>query len=256
MLSGERAILLLAAGALGVAVGSFLCVCIHRLPQGLSVFGPPSHCPACGRRLTWWELVPLVGYVLLGGRCRTCRSRISPVYPLVELGTAVLFVASVLTWGLSVEALSAVLLGSLIIVGGTIDTFHQRIPDVVTLPGIALGLSLSLFNPQMGALGSLLGLLVGGGFLLAVAVASGGGMGGGDVKFAAMMGAFLGVEGTLAALLVGFVAGALVGGAALAAGRKRRRDFMAFGPFLGAGGLVALFWGRALIAWYVRVFWG
>jgi len=241
--------------AFGLAVGSFLNVLIWRLPLGLSPVAPHSYCPSCERRLEWFELVPVVSYLVLGGRCRTCRAPISPVYPLVELGTGALFGASVLTWGWSLQSLSVALFGCLLIVGGVIDARHRLIPDRVTLPGLALGLVISTMNPAVGLLSALLGVLVGGGFLLAVAVATGGGMGGGDIKLGAVMGAFLGWQCLLVALLLGFLGGAAVGGALLLAGRKKRRDLMAFGPFLAAGALVAAFWGATLINWYITTIW-
>ncbi len=244
------------AALFGLAVGSFLNVCIWRLPRRQSVVAPRSYCPACDRRLSWWELLPLVSYVALGGRCRTCRKPISPVYPLVEAGTAALYVASLAFWGWSVQALSVALLGSLLIVGGTIDARYRVIPDVVTLPGIAAGLVLAALNPAGGIVSAIIGLVIGGGVLLAVAVVTNGGMGGGDIKLAAMMGAFLGWASLLAGLLLGFVAGALVGGFLVAVGVKRRKDLMAFGPFLAAGGLAAAFWGPTIVGWYARVFWG
>jgi len=239
----------------GLVVGSFLNVCIWRLPRKQSVVAPRSYCPACERRLSWWEMLPVVSYVALGGRCRTCRKPISPVYPLVEAGTAALYVVSLAVWGWSIQALSVGLLGSLLIVGGVIDAGHRILPDVVTVPGIVAGLVLAAFNPTVGIVGAIIGLVIGGGFLLAVAVVTNGGMGGGDIKLAAMMGAFLGWANLLAGLLLGFVAGALFGGVLVVVGVKRRRDLMAFGPFLAAGGLAASFWGPTIIGWYARVFW-
>ncbi len=244
------------AAALGLVIGSFLNVCIWRLPRKESVVAPRSYCPACERRLKWWEMVPLVSWLALGGRCRTCRAPISPVYPLVEVGAAALYAGALLAWGPTLRALAVAVFGSLLIVGGVIDARHRIIPDVVTVPGLVAGLILGSFTPGVGPLASVIGALAGGGFLLAVALVTGGGMGGGDIKLAAMMGAFLGWSSLIAGLLLGFVAGALFGGALLVAGVKRRRDLMAFGPFLAAGGLAAAFWGQAIVGWYLRVFWG
>jgi len=243
------------ASVLGLAVGSFLNVLIWRLPRGLSPVFPPSYCPSCERRLEWFELFPVVSYIVLGGRCRTCRARISPLYPLVELGTGALFGASVAAWEPDLAALSTTVFGSILIVAAVIDGRHRLIPDALTLPGLALGLVLSGLNPAVGLPAAVIGLLLGGGLLLVVAVATGGGMGGGDIKLAAVMGCFLGWQGLLVALLLGFVAGAVVGGALLASGRKQRRDLMAFGPFLAAGGLAAAFWGPDLIHWYLALLW-
>ncbi|MCL6581541.1 MAG: A24 family peptidase [Firmicutes bacterium] len=249
-MTGREPLALVLAAAFGLVVGSFLNVCIWRLPRRQSVVVPGSYCPACERPLLWWELIPLLSYVFLGGKCRTCGARISPVYPLVEAGNALVYVMSLLVWGWTVRAAAAALLGSLLIVVSVVDGRHRLIPDRVTIPGMVCGLVLSALDPTVGWWRAAAGLLLGGGLLLGIAVATDGGMGGGDVKLAAMMGAFLGWSSLLAALLVGFVFGALWGGALVLAGRKGRRDQMAFGPFLATGGLVAAFWGPALVGWY------
>ncbi len=244
-------LILALAGLLGLVVGSFLNVCIYRLPRKLSIAYPPSFCPSCERCLAFWELVPLLSYLVLGGRCRSCRARISPVYPLVEGGTAILYLAAVAREGLTLDALSLALFGSLLIVCGGVDAGHRIIPDVVSVPGIVLGLGLSAFRPPVGVWSALIGLLIGGGFLFLVAILTDGGMGGGDIKLGAMMGAFLGWSGVLVALLLGFVSGALAGGLLLVTGKKKRRDPIAFGPFLAAGGLAAALWAPGIIGWYV-----
>ncbi len=244
------------AALLGLAVGSFLNVCIWRLPRKESIVTPHSYCPDCDRRLAWWEMFPVVSYLALGGRCRTCRKPISPVYPLVEAGTGALYAACLYIWGFSLHTLAIAIFGSLLTVGGFIDARHRIIPDAVTMPGIILGLGFSALEPGVGLVSSLLGVALGGGFLLLVAIVTNGGMGGGDIKLAAMMGAFLGWAGLLSGLLLGFVAGAVFGGLLLAFGVKRRKDLMAFGPFLAAGGLAAAFWGQLIVNWYLRVFWG
>jgi leader peptidase (prepilin peptidase)/N-methyltransferase len=256
VLTRDAPVFLVLAALLGLAVGSFLNVLAWRLPRGLSLLGPGSFCPSCERRLSWWELVPVLSYLALRGRCRTCRARISPVYPAVEAGTAVLFAGAWARWGPGPQALGAAVLGSLLVAAAVVDARHRIIPDAVTLPGLGLGLLVSALNPEVGLLRALAGVLVGGGLLLGLAVLTNGGMGGGDIKLAAMMGAFLGWSGVGVALLVGFMSGALVGGVMMLAGRKDRRDLMAFGPFLAAGGIAAAFWGQELVGWYLRVFFG
>lgn len=237
-------------------MGSFLNVCIWRLPRRQSVMAPRSYCPSCGRQLAWWELVPVVSYLVLGGRCRTCRRPISLQYPLVETATGVLYVLSVYFWGPGLHAVRTAVFGSLLIVAGVIDARHRIIPDVVTLPGFGVGLLLSALDPSVGLWSSLAGAALGGGLLLAVAVVSAGGMGGGDIKLAAMMGAFLGWAGLIVGLLAALVSGALVGGALVLAGVKGRKDLMAFGPFLAAGGLLAALYGPLVTTWYLGTFWG
>jgi len=256
LLTGREPLVLIAAAALGLIVGSFLNVCIWRLPRKESILAPRSHCPFCEGRLGWGELVPLLSYLVLGGRCRTCKARISPVYPLVEAGNAAIYVLALVVWGWSVQTLAAVVLGSSLLVVGVIDAYHRIIPDVVTIPGILVGLILSACNPSVGLVSALVGLLLGGGFFLAVAMVTGGGMGGGDIKLAAMLGAFLGWAGLLSGLFLGILGGALAGLLLILVGVKRRRDAMAFGPFLAAGGLAAAFWGPSIVGWYIRLFWG
>lgn len=141
-------LLLATVAALGLVVGSFLNVLIWRLPLKLSVVTPRSFCPSCERQLLWWELLPVFSYLALGGRCRTCKARISPAYPLVEAATAALFGASIYRWGPGGEALSVALFGCLLIVAGMVDSRHHIIPDAVTLPGMAAGLILSLPLPE------------------------------------------------------------------------------------------------------------
>lgn len=255
MITGREPLVLVAAAGFGLLVGSFLNVCIWRLPRGLSLVAPRSSCPACERVLDWWELVPVLSYIALGGRCKTCRARISPVYPLVEVCNALAYVAALWSWGWSPGALSVAVLGSFLIVSGVTDVRHQLIPDAVTLPGIVVGLVLSSLNPGVGLVNALLGLAAGGGFLLIVAMVTSGGMGGGDIKLAAMMGAFLGWKGLVIALLSGFVVGAVVAVGLMLAGAKKRRDLMPFGPFLALGGLIASFFGQAVVSWYLGAFW-
>ena len=192
--------------ALGLAIGSFLNVCIYRLPLGESVVSPPSRCPSCGRGLRWFENVPVLGYVLLGGRCRTCRVALSLMYPIVEAGTALLFVLQY--WQLGWQPLLAVrlLFVAAMIVLFAIDIQHRILPNIITLPGVAVGVAASfLFEP--GWLASLIGVAAGGGVLWAVGEAyfrirGEEGMGMGDVKMLAMIGAFLGWQLMLVTLLI------------------------------------------------------
>jgi leader peptidase (prepilin peptidase)/N-methyltransferase len=254
--SGPAALVL--AGFLGLAIGSFLNVCIYRIPLGQSLVSPASRCPSCAYSLPWFENVPVVSWVLLGGRCRHCRAPISVQYPLVELVTAVLFV--LVTWLVPAGALLAarLTLVALLVVLFGIDLHHQILPNTLTLPGIAIGVIFSLAGPP-GVLDALAGALLGAGILYGIAWAyflarREEGLGMGDVKMLAMIGAFLGWKAVLVTLILSSLAGALVGVALIAFGRGTMRVALPFGAFLAPGAVVAMLVGDALVAWYAGLF--
>ncbi len=237
------------AGVAGLFVGSFLNVCIHRLPLRTSVVSPRSRCPACRTILPPIDLIPVFSYLWLRGRCRSCGVGIGLRYPLVELATAVAFGAAVARWGSSLAALQAAVFLSLLIVACLTDLQTGIIPNRVTVPGTIVGLALAAVGPA-SLVTAVLGVIAGGGTLLLLALISRGGMGGGDIKLGALMGAFLGWPHIGVALAVAFLAGGVAGMGLMAAQRKRRRDEITFGPFLGAGAVAALFWGASILLWY------
>jgi leader peptidase (prepilin peptidase)/N-methyltransferase len=241
--------------AVGLAIGSFLNVCIYRLPRGESVVSPPSRCPSCGRELRWFENVPVLGYVLLGGRCRTCRAAVSPMYPIVEASTAILFLLQY--WQLGWQPLLGVRLVfvAAMIVLFVIDLQHRILPNVITLPGVVIGVAASLlFEP--GWLASLIGVAAGGGVLWAVGEAyyrirGEEGMGMGDVKMLAMVGAFLGWQLMLVTLLIASLSGSLFGGGMILLKRSGMKYALPLGSFLAVGALLATHVGRPLLDWYL-----
>ncbi len=258
-------------------VGSFLNVVIHRLPAGESIVFPGSRCPRCGAPIRPKDNIPVFGWIALGGRCRDCRAPITPRYPLVELANALLWAALALRFGFSFQFFAFAAFCSALLAITLIDLDHWIIPDAITLPGIAIGVAASLILPPRGGLvaaflqnhlglgrlpgflaavgfwDSLAALLLGGGFFYLVAVVSRGGMGGGDIKLTAMMGAFLGLRDLGVAIFIGLLAGSAVGIALMIAGRKTRKDAIPFGPFLALGGICAVFWGRSLVEWYLNL---
>lgn len=241
-----------AATLLGAVAGSFANVAIHRLPRGESLVTPRSRCPHCGHPIRARDNIPLVSFLWLGGRCRDCGRPISWRYPLVEALTALLFLAAWRWFGPSLGALRAWLFALIMVIVLFVDLDHRIIPNAVTYPGLVLGLLLALPAGPRGFLATL-GAALGAGLLFfLIAVLSRGGMGGGDVKLAAVMGAFLGWPVIAAALFVSFTLGGLVGLALLASGRRRRKDPVPFGPFLAVGGLAALFWGHTMVQWYLN----
>jgi leader peptidase (prepilin peptidase)/N-methyltransferase len=243
------------AFVLGAILGSFINVLIYRLPRGESLILPPSRCPSCQRRLLWWENVPILSFLVLRGRCRTCGAGISPRYLLVELVVAGLFAYSVWRHALSWDAAATAVFGMVLVAVFFIDLDHKIIPDRITFPGIAIGLALSGLRggPWELAVAALSGVGAGA-VLLLIAVATRGGMGGGDVKLAAMMGAFLGWPLIAVGLFVGVVVGGVAAIVLLAAGLKGRKDQIPFGPALAVGGFVAMEWGRELLRWYLGTF--
>lgn len=248
--------MILTAVLFGLAVGSFLNVVIARVPEGRSIVKPRSACPSCGTQIVWYDNVPILSFAVLRGRCRTCAAAISWRYPIVEAATGALFGLGAARFGPTPQlAVALVLIGTLVAITG-VDLRHQLIPDVFTLPGIALGFVANLATGRVPWLESLVGIAVGGGLFWVIILASKGGMGGGDLKLAAMLGAFLGWKIMLLSVLVAVLAGGVVAVLLLASGRAGRKQPIPFGPFLAAGGLVGLFWGDGLLRWYLGVFAG
>jgi leader peptidase (prepilin peptidase)/N-methyltransferase len=243
---------------LGLAVGSFLNVCIHRLPRGESLTLPPSRCPACEYRLRWFDNIPVVSYALLGGRCRKCRTAISIRYPLVELAAMALFVVHGEVFGWSALLVPRLLFACAMIVLFAIDLEHHLLPNVITLPAIALGLISSAVLPP-GIVDALIGVLVGGGVLWLIGEAyfrySGQeGMGGGDVKMLAMIGAFLGWKLVLVTLVLSSVAGSVIGLFVILIKRGGMKYALPYGTFLALGALVASLAGDQIVNWYVSLY--
>lgn len=239
----------------GLMIGSFLNVVIARLPERRSLWMPGSTCPGCGNAIAWHDNIPLVSFVALRGRCRACAAPIPWRYPIVEASTAVLFAAAWLVFGNDLRqfVVAVVFLAALVAIT-VIDLRHQIIPDAITLPGALAGLVANLATNHISWIESVGGMLLGGGLFVAVILLSRGGMGGGDLKLGAMLGAFLGWQALLVALFVAIMLGGLSAVALLATGRLARKDAIPFGPFLAIGGAVALFWGDAILAWYLAVF--
>jgi leader peptidase (prepilin peptidase)/N-methyltransferase len=239
----------------GAIIGSFLNVCIVRLPDGRSVVSPPSHCPKCQTYLAWYENVPILSYLVLGGRCRTCKIRISPIYPAVEVLTGALALALFLRLGPTLAFAGYFAFAAALVVITFIDLDHQIIPDVISLPGIAVGLAFSLVSPLVTPLDAILGVLAGGGVLLSVAwlyktFRGQEGMGGGDIKLLAMIGAFLGWQSIFVTLFVGSVIGSIIGVVVMLYEGADTKLAIPFGPFLAGGALVYLFWGERILAFY------
>ena len=240
----------------GALIGSFLNVCIYRLPRRESVAWPGSHCPSCSHQIAWYDNIPIVSYVILLGRCRNCSVRIPLRYPIVEALNTLGFVGLLWFFGPSWStAVYGLLYSALLVVAGT-DLSHKIIPNVVTFPGIVVGLVSAATILPLGLVDSLIGLLVGGGILWFLAWISPylfgkEGMGGGDIKLLAMIGAFLGWKPALITIMMGSFLGSLVGVSLIAARVIKREDYIPFGPFLVVGAVVTLFFGQSILDWYL-----
>lgn len=245
----------------GLVWGSFLNVVIYRLPLGLNLATPPSTCPRCGTRIRPYDNIPLLSYLLLGGKCRHCRAPISPVYPLVEALTAGAFVLAFFHHGRewSWPLLATCLFAGALIALGFIDYFHQILPDEITIPGLVLALGYSFLRRDLTFLQALLGAAVGAGFLLVVYLVYKGvrkkeGLGFGDVTMMLFVGAFVGWQKTLLTLILASFAGALVGVVLIAVRKKDLQHALPFGTFLAPAAYVAALWGEAIISAYLGLF--
>jgi leader peptidase (prepilin peptidase)/N-methyltransferase len=239
---------------LGMAVGSFLNVLAYRLPRGESLVAPRSRCPACGVQIAAHDNVPVVSWIVLGGRCRSCHGRISPQYPLVEALTGALFAAVAVQTDMSAELLPGLALMTLLVAVSAIDIEHHIIPNRLIVPGAAVALALwGLVDPSRLP-ENLIAAVAAGGFFGLAAFAYPAGMGMGDVKLAAVMGLYLG-RSVAPALFVALAAGALVGIAMmLVRGAAARKQGVPFGPFLALGGIVGQLFGESMVDWYADTF--
>ncbi len=260
----------------GLVIGSFLNVCILRIPEHKSIVAPPSACPKCSVRIRPYDNIPVVSWLILGGKCRSCKAKISPMYPLVELLTGLLFLACYFAFGLTAEALKWAVFSALMIVLVFTDLRERILPDVVNYSGFVLALLFSFFTlpadgtagwilrkafafsppiPAQSLFDALLGAAVGSGLLWLVSEAyfrlrGREGMGLGDVKMMLMAGAFLGAKRTLLTILAGSVLGSILGIAFILVRRKQSDYELPFGTFLGMAAVLVMFFGTPLVNWY------
>jgi len=233
----------------GTILGSFLNVVIYRLPRGESLVRPRSRCPNCGTPISAWDNIPIVSFLLLRGRCRSCGAPIAWRYPFVELAAGLLVLAAWLRGGTWLEVATAAFLLLSLLAVFFIDLTHHIVPNAITYPGIVLGLIVAAAQGRF--LDGILAAVGAGAFFLLVAIVSRGGMGGGDVKLAAMMGAFLGWPSIVVAMLIAFTSGAVVGVFLIAVRLRSRKDPIPFGPALAVGGMIALFFTTPIVHWYL-----
>jgi len=246
------------AALFGAVIGSFLNVCIRRLPRGTSIVWPASACPACGRALSWFENIPIASYLFLRGRCRTCGAPISARYLVIEALTAAMFALAWWEYGPGPMLISRLIFGCALIVLFAIDLEHHLLPNVITLTGIVIGFLLSFTTDQPGWQSSLIGIVAGGGVLFLIAeiyyrVRHEEGLGMGDVKMLAMMGAFLGWPLAILSLMIASVAGTIVGIGLIVTRRGTMKYALPFGTFLAIGAAVSAAAGQTILHWYLRL---
>jgi leader peptidase (prepilin peptidase)/N-methyltransferase len=241
------------AGAFGATIGSFLNVVAYRLPRSESLVHPGSHCPGCGTAIKAYDNVPVLGWLWLRGRCRSCRKPISPRYPVIEATTGALAVAVVMTKHSAVDIVLGLVLVTVLVTVALIDFEHRIIPNKITLPAAAASVAIGAALDLRGVPEQLIAGAAAGGFLLAFALAYPRGMGMGDVKLAAVLGLFLG-RSVAVAILVGVLTATLVGAGVMArvGVEKGRKTAVPFGPFLALGGVIGLLAGPAIIHWYLH----
>ncbi len=241
---------------IGAVVGSFLNVCIYRIPAGKSVVLPSSHCPACKYPIRFYDNIPILSYLILWGRCRRCKAKISIQYPIVELLAALAALIFFLRYGISWTCLFYFLFTAALIAITFIDLEHQIIPDVITLPGIPFFALAAIFLLKLPPLESVLGIVIGGGVLYLVGfgyelIKKREGMGGGDIKLFAMIGGFLGWKSLIFILLVSSFLGAIIGISVIIYKKGDMRYAIPFGPFLSIAAIAYLFWGDSFMRYLI-----
>lgn len=240
----------------GLCLGSFLNVCIYRVPLSRSIVRPGSACPSCGTPIRWYDNLPIVSYLILKGRCRYCQCRVSCRYPAIEALTGGFALTALYTFGPTPSALAHFLFFAALITLTFIDIDHRIIPDAISLPGIPLFFLLSLLVPTVTWQETALGVIAGGGSLWLVAwtyqrITGKAGMGGGDVKLLAMMGAFIGWKGVLFTLFFSSLTGSIIGLAIMRIQKGDMKLAIPYGPFLASGGAFYTIYGAEIIHWYL-----
>lgn len=241
----------------GICIGSFLNVCIHRIPNSKSIFFPGSMCPKCGTSIRFYDNIPVISFLILMGKCRSCGTRIPIRYPMVELISGGFAISLLLKYGLSVEWISSYTFTAALLVITFIDLDHKIIPDIITLPGIFIFLLVPFISSHITWTDSIIGTLLGGGSLLLVAmgyqlITKKEGMGGGDIKLLAMVGAFVGWKGVFFTIFLASIAGTLIGLILMLRSGKGLKLAIPFGPFLSIGAITYIHFGKSIIDWYLR----
>ena len=241
-------------GIFGLVLGSFYNVVGLRVPKGESIVNPPSHCTSCGKRLTAFELIPVLSYLIQRGKCKGCGVKVSPIYCFTEIVTALLFALCYVKFGFTAELAVALLFVSLLVIINVSDIAYMLIPNKILLFFLPFLIVSRIVSPLEPWWDSLLGAVIGFSVLLLIAVVSKGGMGGGDIKLFLLIGLVLGTIHTLLTLFLASVVGLIVGGIVLKVRGQGRKTPLPFGPSIAVGALLAYFYGDQLIEWYWQLF--
>lgn len=239
---------------LGLLIGSFLNVCIYRIPRDESISYPPSHCTNCGTRIKWYDLIPIISYIFLGGKCRACKDRISIKYPIIELFTGIVFLCLYLMYGFSLSFIKYIVFVSILIVIGIIDLNTTDVYLKTTLTGIIFGIIFVLIGNYLGSgiTEYVYGAFLGGGIISLIILITNG-MGWGDAEICFMSGIFLGLKLTVVMLFFSFVIGGISGLILILLKKKSRRDYIPFGPFISIAAILTVFIGERAINWYLSL---
>ncbi|MFZ5353580.1 MAG: prepilin peptidase [Bacillota bacterium] len=239
--------------AIGIIIGSFLNVCISRIPRKESIIFPNSHCPICGTNIKPYDNIPILSYIILGAKCRSCKGRISLQYPLVELLTGIIFLLLYMKFDISIVFLKYAVLACLLLVIGIIDFKTQEIPDGLNLFGLIAGMIFAFTAGYKEFLiTGLTGFLLGGGLFLLIAIVSKGSMGGGDIKLMAVLGIWLGWKHILLVSLLSFIIGSVISIILMILKIKSRKDYIPFGPFIALAAFTIILYGNDILNWYVN----
>lgn len=243
----------------GLLIGSFLNVCIYRIPREENIAFPSSHCPNCNTNLKWYDNIPLLSYIILKGKCRYCDTNISSQYPMIELLNAIIYLLLFYKFNLSIDFIFYALIASTLIVVTIIDLKEMIIPDSLVITLLVLSIlhkatNYIIHKTPINIIDSLGALLIAGGIFLLIVILSRGGMGGGDVTLIGALGFILGIKYITLTIFLSFVLGGLISVFLLATKLKTRKDPVPFGPFIVLGFMITLFWGEGLIEWYFNIF--
>lgn len=233
----------------GLFIGSFLNVCIFRIPAGISLVKPPSSCGSCGHRLNYIDMLPVVNYIVNKGKCKYCKSPYSMQYPLIELLNGILYLLIEIKFGFSINSVLFCIIASLLVVISMIDLKHKIIPDSLIITGVIIGIVYILLDRTI-IFNRLIGLGIGLGLFLFIAVLTNA-MGGGDIKLMAVLGLIFGIKGVLFITLFSFVIGAVISVVLLTLKIKSRKDEIPFGPFISLSALIYIFYGTEIVGWYL-----
>jgi len=235
----------------GLIIGSFLNVCIYRIPREESIVFPPSHCASCNHKLVWYDLFPVISYIILRGRCRYCNTKISIVYPIIELLNGVIYILLYIKFGLSILFIKYSILASLVIVISIIDLFTTDIYTNTIWFGTAIGIIFIIISILMkqNIFTYIIGAIIGAG-VITIIILTTKGMGWGDAELLFVIGLFLGIKLSIVTIFLSFILGGLIGSILIMLKIKSRKDYIPFGPFISAGALISILWGDILLRYY------